>query len=128
MSASKLSDPSYKADVDIVDEAIEGLKIINCALQIPSHVPRPRAQTLVTDFTKKIHNQGYTNVFVQLPPSGQLQIEVVALKRDEASLNLIQEALILHFQQAFDTEEETKDNIKPDLKPFSKPKPLPNEP
>jgi len=32
MSASKLSDPSYSADVDIVDEAIEDLNIINRAL------------------------------------------------------------------------------------------------
>jgi len=32
MSASKLSDPSYSADVGIVDEAIEGLNIINRAL------------------------------------------------------------------------------------------------
>ena len=56
-------------------------------------MPRPRAQNLADDFTKKIHNQGFTNVFVQLPPWGKFQIEISVLKRDEANLDMIYEAL-----------------------------------
>jgi hypothetical protein len=65
-----MSDPSFEADVANVNQAIESLNIVNCVYQIPPHVPRPRAQTMVNDFTKKIHAQGYINVIVELPSWG----------------------------------------------------------
>lgn len=88
--------------------------------QIPTHVPRPLAQSMVKDFTKKIHAQGYTNVHVELPLLGDLKIEIKVLKRDEAVLRIINKALIEHIQ-TFKSEEETKDSMKPDDSPSLKP-------
>lgn len=53
--SARLSNPTYASEVIALDEAIESLSVVTRIHELPQHVPRPRAQSLVADFEKKIH-------------------------------------------------------------------------
>ena len=94
LNSSRISDPLYAENFVALDEAIESLSLVTRFHELPPHVPRPRAQSMVAEFAKKVHVQGYTNVSIQLPSWGKLQVEVSVLKRDEAVLDVILPALV----------------------------------
>jgi hypothetical protein len=87
------------------------LTLVTRVHQLDGSVARRRAEGFVDKLMKEYHEEGFTNVRIQL--TKKLQIEVFALKQDEANLEYIYDQVVKRFKLEFNKqeEEETKASV-----------------
>ena len=83
------------------ENAVNSLSLVSREIEIPGHIPRPKAQQTVEEFKNQVQAQGYSHVWINLSAWGSAKIEISVLKRDEGILELLIPGLIQHCAAIF---------------------------